>query len=86
MAANTRFLFLVLGFLFLSPLYGQRFGLKTYTVSEGLAQSQVFSLLEDHRGFIWTGTRGGGLSRFDGQDFQVINTRDGLINNYILSL
>lgn len=50
---------------------------------EGLPQSQVFDILQDSRGFIWAGTRGGGLGRYDGKEFQILNTKDGLINNFI---
>ena len=66
--------------------YTQEFDFRNFSVSDGLAQSQVYALLEDQRGFIWLGTRGGGLSRFDGKDFQTFTTREGLVNNYILSL
>jgi ligand-binding sensor domain-containing protein/two-component sensor histidine kinase len=72
--------------LFPGLLWAQRFDLRTYSVGEGLAQSQVFALLEDQRGYLWMGTRGGGLCRFDGQRFRTYNTRDGLVNNYLLAL
>lgn len=32
------------------------------------------------------GTRGGGLCRFDGETFKTYQQKDGLVNNYILSL
>jgi ligand-binding sensor domain-containing protein/two-component sensor histidine kinase len=79
-------LWLFLCGLWAIPTLAQRFDLKTYSVGEGLAQSQVFALLEDSRGYLWMGTRGGGLSRFDGETFRAHNTRDGLINNYLLAL
>ena len=66
--------------------YSQQFDFRNYSVGDGLAQSQVYSLIEDQRGLIWLGTRGGGLSQFDGKEFQTITTNEGLINNYILSL
>ena len=65
----------------------QEFNFRNYSVGDGLAQSQVFDLIEDQRGYIWLGTRGGGLCRFDGREFQAFTSRDsGLVNNYILSL
>ena len=72
----------VLGF-FLIPLHGQQSDFVNYSVGEGLAQSQVFHLFEDSRGFIWMGTQGGGVSRFDGRGFTNFSTRSGLPNNYI---
>ncbi|WP_020538713.1 two-component regulator propeller domain-containing protein [Lewinella cohaerens] len=59
---------------------------QTYTVSDGLAQSQVYALLADSRGFLWAGTQGGGLSRFDGQKFQTFSDADGLLGNNVSAL
>lgn len=64
----------------------QQFDFRNYSVGEGLAQSQVYALLESSRGYIWMGTRGGGLSRFDGLRFRNYSVRDGLLNNYIQCL
>ncbi len=35
------------------------------TVADGLSNNSVFSILQDHRGFMWFGTQGG-LNRYDG--------------------
>ncbi len=37
-----------------------------YTTMNGLSQSQVNHLLQDDRGFVWTGTLAGGINRLDG--------------------
>lgn len=63
-----------------------QFYIKSYSVGDGLAQSQVYAMLEDSRGYIWMGTRGGGISRFDGKNFTTFSTKDSLINNYILAI
>ena len=39
------------------------------SVNEGLSQSTVFSVLQDRNGFIWMGTRTGGLNKYDGYSF-----------------
>lgn len=64
----------------------QQYSFQNYSVSEGLAQSQVYTMMEDHKGFLWLGTNGGGLSRFDGQKFETFSTRQGLSDNHINSL
>ena len=64
-------------------LKGQGFDVENFLVKEGLAQSQVFALMMDSRAYLWAGTQGGGLSRFDGNSFQTFYTKNG---NYIHAL
>ena len=64
-------------------LKAQQYQFQNYSVNNGLGQSQVFTLLEDQKGYIWMGTRGGGLSRFDGVEFKSFGTKDGLPSNYL---
>lgn len=64
----------------------QQYQFSNYSVGDGLAQSQVFAMVEDARGYLWMGTRGGGLSRFDGRNFTTFTTQHGLAHNYILAL
>ena len=64
----------------------QQFHFKNYSVGEGLPQSQVYALLEDSRGYIWMGTRAGGLSRFDGINFTTFTIEDGLPDNAVFCL
>lgn len=40
-------------------------------------------MLEDSRGFLWIGTEGGGLAQFDGKEFRVYTTNDGLADNTV---
>lgn len=72
--------------LFLSDAFAQPSTFLSYSLAEGLAQSQVYALCEDSRGYLWCGTQGGGLSRFDGADFQTFNTAKGLPSDYINAL
>lgn len=81
------YLLLLTNCLFLSQLsHAQQFNFKRYSVDDGLAQSQVFAMIEDCRGNLWMGTRGGGISCFDGLNFKTYTTKDGLVNNYIYCL
>ncbi|MGZ4054825.1 MAG: ligand-binding sensor domain-containing protein [Bacteroidia bacterium] len=56
----------------------QQLNIKNFSIDDGLPQSQVVSLFQDHEGFIWCATNGGGVSRFDGIKFHNLNTKDGL--------
>lgn len=64
-------------------LEAQQYNFRNYSVSDGLAQSQVYAMTEDPRGYLWLGTSGGGLSRFDGNQFRTFTEEDGLINNFV---
>ena len=68
------------------PIWTQPFNFRNYSVGEGVAQSQVFAVLADSRGFIWLGTQGGGLSRFDGRVFRTFTQQDGLSGNVVNAL
>lgn len=73
-------------FIFLNSTYAQQYNFRSYSVADGLPQSQVFALCEDKKGYLWIGTRGGGISRFDGIHFQTFTESDGLVNNYIKAI
>src|SRR5688572_2169150 len=62
------------------------FALRNYTAIHGLPQSQIFTIVEDDNGYLWMGTYGGGLTRFDGQEFKVYTTLDGLLSNIIWNI
>ncbi|HLG04129.1 MAG TPA: two-component regulator propeller domain-containing protein [Bacteroidia bacterium] len=64
-------------------LVAQQYNFRSYSVSDGLAQSQVYAMAEDARGYLWVGTRGGGVSRFDGLQFTNFSEDDGLGNSFI---
>ena len=57
--------------------------LQSLTLEDGLPQSQVYAITQDSNGYLWLGTQGGGLARFDGKNFSVYNETNGLSSNYI---
>ena len=69
-------------------LFSQDFFYSTrnYTAIDGLPQSQVRAIAEDKSGYLWIGTEGGGLARFDGREFKVYTTLDGLLTNQVIGL
>lgn len=81
-------LLVVVLFLFSGMISGhaQTASFRNFTLDDGLAQSQVYCLLQDHKGYLWLGTRGGGLSRFDGKYFYTFSEQQGLSSNYISSI
>src|SRR5688500_13353660 len=74
--------FLLAGY---SVALGQKdsYAIRNYKAVDGLPQSNVNIMLEDRNGYLWIGTHGGGLARFDGREFKVYTTRDGLLSNII---
>ena len=62
---------------------------KHITIEDGLSQSSCFSVVQDHRGFIWTGTEAG-LNKYDGYRFVIYKSdhRDStsLSDSYVLSI
>lgn len=80
------FLSVIVLICFFSGAYAQKYPFKTYTIKDGLAQSQVSSIAQDRFGFLWIGTQSGGVSRFDGQYFRNFNKKDGLISNVVNTL
>lgn len=65
-----QYILLLLFILLCATTYSQTYLFKQYSVSEGLPQSQVNCIFEDSRGFLWVGTAGGGICKFDGKSFE----------------
>ena len=61
--------------------FAQHYNFRQYNVEDGLAHSQVSAILQDHNGYMWFSTYGGGISRFDGKNFKTFTEKDGLPNN-----
>lgn len=77
---------ILLLFLLHAELFSQQYFFRNYSVEEGLPQSSVYCMLQDSRGFIWIGTDGAGVTRFDGQNFETYSKTDGLSDNVVRSL
>lgn len=72
--------------LFITINYAQNKQIRVYNLEDGLPQSQVYDIIQDDLGYLWLGTQGGGIARFDGSEFKVFNEKKGLLSNYIHSL
>jgi len=82
------FLFILLLFA-IGPALAQPYYFRHYQVDEGLSHNTIISLLQDRKGMIWVGTKGG-LNSFNGHNFRSYfnsNNSYGTIgNNFINSL
>jgi len=58
-------------FIFLlssTTVAAQPFGLKKYTINDGLPDAYILNIFQDSNSFLWIGTANG-LSRIDGKEF-----------------
>jgi hypothetical protein len=63
--------------VFAQPRIEKHYSYRHFTTYDGLAQSQVTRMVQDSKGYIWICTKGG-LSRFDGKNFQnFVDDKDG---------
>ncbi len=77
---------LLLVLVFALPGFGQHYNFKTYSIEDGLGQSQIYSLFLDSKGYLWVGTNGGGLCKYDGNTFTNYTAKDGLSDNVIYTI
>jgi len=64
----------------------EHYNIKNYTVEDGLPQSQVHCLYQARNGYLWVGTLGGGVGKFDGVTFTNYTTKDGLVDNQVRTI
>ncbi|MFQ6081883.1 MAG: two-component regulator propeller domain-containing protein [Candidatus Aminicenantia bacterium] len=75
--------FSIIFLLFYSMAYSQIFSFKSYNNADGLIQTQVFSIFQDSKGYLWFGTRSG-ISRYNGSEFFNLSKSDGLVGDFVL--
>jgi ligand-binding sensor domain-containing protein len=81
---RTGFIFLLV--LFNGVLWAQAFNFQELSIQQGLPQSQAYAILFDSSQHVWIGTQGGGLCRYDGEDFDYFTKQDSLISNRVFCL
>lgn len=69
--------------LFAGQTFAQQYNFLNYSVGDGLPQSQIYAIHEDSRGYLWFGSYGGGISRFDGANFLNDGEEEGLPSNFV---
>jgi ligand-binding sensor domain-containing protein/serine phosphatase RsbU (regulator of sigma subunit) len=58
----------------------------TFNTEDGLALSSVSCGYLDRSGYLWFGTFGGGVSRYDGKKFTNFTSEHGLVHNTVLCI
>jgi ligand-binding sensor domain-containing protein len=76
---GTLFVFLM---VLTGPVLSQDYNLRNFNSEEGLAQSYVYSIMQDAKGYLFVGT-GNGLSRYNGFIFQNFTINDSLADNFV---
>ncbi len=66
--------------------FSQHYNFKSYSVEDGLSQSQVNSIFQDKKGNLWIGTATGGVCKYDGVSFVNYTKKDGLADNNVYSI
>jgi ligand-binding sensor domain-containing protein len=66
--------------------FSQAFNFQELSIQQGLPQSQAYAILFDSTQHAWIGTQGGGLCRYDGEDFDYFTKSDSLISNRVYCL
>jgi len=69
-----------------TPCFAQSFNFKTFSVEDGLSQSQVSCIYQDSKGYLWFGTQSGGVCKFDGRTFITYTKYNGLSNNQVYTV
>ncbi|MEO0778906.1 MAG: two-component regulator propeller domain-containing protein, partial [Bacteroidota bacterium] len=68
-----------------SVLTAQYPQLRHFTREDGLPSNNVYSIIQDDRGYIWVCTDQG-IACFNGQSFEVFTIHDGLTDNDVWAL
>lgn len=63
----------------------QTYYFENYSVRQGLPNSKIYDILQDHDGYIWLASPSG-LIRFDGEDFKSYGIVDGISENTVRAL
>ncbi|NIM78840.1 MAG: response regulator [Candidatus Aminicenantes bacterium] len=82
-AAASALLFYILLRIVSVPVFGQHYHFKTFTMDDGLGDSVINTVYQDRKGFLWIGTHGGGVDRFDGNTFINYSKKNGLSDNSV---
>lgn len=79
-------LLFIVGLCNAHTLFGQQeIKFRKYTVDDGLPNNIGYKMFQDSKGYLWVGTDNG-LGRFDGKDWKIYNTEDGLSSPFPIAM
>ena len=81
-----KYFFYILCFFFFGPVFGQIYDFKSINQEDGLPSSTINAIFQDSRDYLWFGTEGGGLVKYDGISYEVFNKNTGLNGEYITDI
>jgi ligand-binding sensor domain-containing protein/serine phosphatase RsbU (regulator of sigma subunit) len=64
----------------------QVYDFQSFTVENGLSQSQILCLHQSKNGELWMGTNQGGINKFNGSEFNYITKAEGLTDNIVYTI
>lgn len=67
------------------PFHAQDHYYRNLTTEHGLPSSEVYSLIQDKKGFIW-GSTDAGVFRYNGNSFTIYTTKEGAPDNTVFNL
>ncbi len=79
-------LFFLLFNIFALNTFGQRYDFQSINQEDGLPSSTVNVIFQDSRNYIWLGTEGGGLVKYDGASYEIFNKNNGLRGESIIDI
>lgn len=80
-----RLILVLLSLLLSRPGSAQQAFLRQFGPAEGLRPAFIYALLQDEQGYLWLGT-GEGLIRYDGAHFITFTKKNGLADDFVVSL
>ena len=85
--ANSLRILLIPAFLALFlGVHAQEYSFTAFNLDQGMPHTQAMSVFQDRAGYLWVGTFGGGVAKFDGKNFRVMTKEDGLWSNQVCSI
>ncbi|MBP9069828.1 MAG: SpoIIE family protein phosphatase [Bacteroidia bacterium] len=83
---NIKGLVFIISLIVVLCTQAQTYNFRNYNTEHGLPQSQVLSMYQDTKGFVWFGTNSGGVGKYDGNKFIKLTKNDGLIDDVVFSI
>lgn len=78
-------LLIVFYFFCFQIILAQEVAYRHININEGLPSSEIYSFLQDHKGYLWISSDAG-VCRFNGHKFTCFTTDDGLKDNVVFNM